>query len=495
MIPEKYACLFIDATWKDIIAAFSFSTVNNSSQERNLLQGKLEKLFGGSDQWLACLSIRTALDTFLTVMNFPTGSEVIFTAINIPDMVSVVERHGLKIVPVDLDLDTLAPKPELVELAVTDKTVAILAAHLYGKWINLDKVFQVAHSRGLYVLEDCAESFQGLEKKGHKLSDLTFFSFGSIKHYTSLGGAMVRVKNSEILSKMRAKLKEYPVQNQWTYFKKLSCYSLLMASGLNNSLFNWFFINLFHLMGFKYKEYFISLLRAFPGGVSMDKLRSQPSAMLLEFMLYRLRRVNSKDFRMIKLKGDFVSSNLPGNVFVPGQRADIKSYWLFPMLVDDPDEVVTALEKEGVEAYRGATQLSTVYRTKPTEADQKDRAKFRQENQTEKLLYSFSTAQPEVAAGSGSSIGNAVCRPSVEFFCTAPVNTATTNCTFSKEKDDVLFPHNAKYLIDHVVYLPVHKRVSFQHLEHICNSVEKVMKNRIGVKIANTSDVLFKSKL
>ena len=106
-----------------------------------------------------------------------------------------------------------------------------------------------------------------------------------------------------------------------------------MAAGLNNSLSNWFLVNLFHLMGFKYKEYFISLLRAFPGGISLDKLRLQPSAMLLEFMLYRLSRVKSKDFRMIKLKGDFVSSNLPSNVFVPGQRADIKSYWLFPLIV------------------------------------------------------------------------------------------------------------------------------------------------------------------
>ena len=324
---------FSDATWKDIVTAFSYSATNNTSQERKILQGKLEKLFGGSEQWLACFSIRTALDAFLTVMNFPVGSEVIFTAINIPDMVSVVERHGLKVVPVDLDLDTLAPKPELVELAVTDKTVAILAAHLYGKWINLDKVFQVAHAHGLYVLEDCAESFQGLKRKGHKLSDLTFFSFGSIKHYTSLGGAMVRVKNPHILTKMRSRLEEYPVQSQWTYFKKLCSYSLLMM-GLNNALMNWLVINnLFHPMGFKYKEYFISLMRAFPGGVTLNKLRYQPSAMLLKFMLYRLRRVHSKDFRKIKLKGDFVSRNLPSNVFVPGQRADITSYWLFPLVV------------------------------------------------------------------------------------------------------------------------------------------------------------------
>lgn len=55
--------------------------------------------------------------------------------------------------------------------------------------------------------------------------------------------------------------------------------------------------------------------------------------MLLKFMFYRLRRVSSKDFRIIKLKGDFVSSNLLSNVFVFGKKVDIKSYWLFFLVV------------------------------------------------------------------------------------------------------------------------------------------------------------------
>lgn len=161
---------------------------------------------------------------------------------------------------------------------------------------------------------------------------------------------------------------------------------------------------------------------------------------------------------------------------------------------DDPDEVVSALEKEGVEAYKGATQLSTVYRTKPSEAVQVEGAKIGQGIKREPL-YSSLMSQTEIAAGSGSSKANVATKSSVEFVCSAPVNTAATNHTFSKEKDDVLFPHNAKYLIDHVVYLPVHKRVSFWYLEHICKAVEKVMKSRVGVKIADTRNVLFQSKL
>lgn len=500
LLPEKHSCLFIDASWKDILTAFSYSTTQ--TEQRKALQTQVESLFGGSEQWLACFSIRTALDAFLGIMNFPAGSEVIFTAINIPDMVYVVESHGLKVVPVDLDLDTLAPKPELVELAVNDKTVAILAAHLYGKWINLDKVFEVARAHGLYVLEDCAESFQGFKMKGHELSDLSFFSFGSIKHYTSLGGAVVGVKNPKILKKMRAKVEQYPIQSQWTYFKKLSCYSILMAVGFNNSFLNWVLVNSFQFLGFPYKEYFISLLRAFPGGVTVNQLQQQPSAMLLRFMLYRLRRIHDKDFRCIKLKGDFVSRNLPGNVFVPGMKADRRSYWLFPLVVDNPDEVVRELEREGVEAYRGATQLSTVFRTQHSGEDIELKEKP-EEYKTCNAETTFPRAEVAVVPSSAGNSWtthenlNSLNMSSAEFVCSAPVAAGSNQASnsFRKEKDDVLFPHNAKYLIDHVLYLPVHKRVPYWYLEHICFAVEKIMKNRKGVKIEDAKNVLFKSKL
>lgn len=46
---------------------------------------------------LPCLSVRTGLDLFLKVVSFPAGSEVIVSAINIPDMVTVVKDHQLKV--------------------------------------------------------------------------------------------------------------------------------------------------------------------------------------------------------------------------------------------------------------------------------------------------------------------------------------------------------------------------------------------------------------
>ena len=50
-----------------------------------------------SNNVLPCLSVRTGFDLFLTVKGYPPGSEVIMSAINIPDMVQIVQHHGLKV--------------------------------------------------------------------------------------------------------------------------------------------------------------------------------------------------------------------------------------------------------------------------------------------------------------------------------------------------------------------------------------------------------------
>ena len=291
----------------------------------------MEAVFGGSKQWLACLSVRSAFDLFLSVMNFPKGSEIIYTAINIPDMTEIAEYHGLKVVPVDVDIDTLSPKEELLALAVSDKTVAILAAHIYGKWIDLQSIFKIARHYGLYVLEDCAECFHGLQMKGDKRSDLVFFSFGSIKYNTALGGAVVKVNDPQILLRMRAKLETYPCQTHLTYFQKLMKYSLLMM-GMNSPTIRWVGINIFHLLKFEYQEVFISFLRGFPGNL-VASLHYQPSSALLALMFRRITNAKEEDFGLCKMKGDYVKERMPDGVVVPGSNPKVGNYWLFPILV------------------------------------------------------------------------------------------------------------------------------------------------------------------
>lgn len=104
------------------------------------------------------------------------------------------------------------------------------------------------------------------------------------------------------------------------------------------SLFNsplnlWVVLKFLHLLNIPYMETMIGFMRAFPNGVVLESLRFQPSAYLLQFMLNRLAKVEDNHFAVVKMKGDFVRHNMPKNVFVPGQKADVVNYWLFPILV------------------------------------------------------------------------------------------------------------------------------------------------------------------
>jgi dTDP-4-amino-4,6-dideoxygalactose transaminase len=95
-------------------------------------QQAVERLWSSEGDALACLSVRTGWDLLLSAADFPPGSEVLMSAVTIPDMAQIIEHHGLTPVPLDLDPETMLPSPEQIEAAVTLRTKAVLVAHLFG---------------------------------------------------------------------------------------------------------------------------------------------------------------------------------------------------------------------------------------------------------------------------------------------------------------------------------------------------------------------------
>lgn len=119
------------------------------------------------------------------------------TAINIGDMYKIVEAHGLIPVPVDLDPYTMQPTLDLVKAAVTEKTKVCLFAFIWGITYDIAPYSDFLHSQGIEVIEDCAQSWKGLDTyRGSPHSVMTMFSFGSIKFNTAFFGAVAIVKES-----------------------------------------------------------------------------------------------------------------------------------------------------------------------------------------------------------------------------------------------------------------------------------------------------------
>lgn len=196
------------------------------ARRRNLAAG-VERAWSPSGGALACLSVRSGLDLLLSALDLPLGSEVLVSAITIPDMVRIIQGHGLVPVPVDVEPSTLAPRTDLAEQLVTDRTRAVLVAHLFGGHVDLAPLAALARRHHLLVIEDCAQAFAGPGDTGNDLADVSLFSFGPIKTATALGGALVRVRNAQLLDRMGGIHATWPVQRRSAYARRIIRFSAL----------------------------------------------------------------------------------------------------------------------------------------------------------------------------------------------------------------------------------------------------------------------------
>jgi dTDP-4-amino-4,6-dideoxygalactose transaminase len=70
-------------------------------------------------------------------LQFSTGSEILVSAVTIPDMVRIIEYHQLIVVPIDIQDDASVSVEDVIAL-VGPKTRAILTAHLFGNRMAFD---------------------------------------------------------------------------------------------------------------------------------------------------------------------------------------------------------------------------------------------------------------------------------------------------------------------------------------------------------------------
>jgi dTDP-4-amino-4,6-dideoxygalactose transaminase len=113
---------------------------------------------------------------------------------------------GAKPVFVDCEPDSYNIDPTKVEAAITSKTKAIVAVHLYGQPADLDPLREIAKRHKIYLVEDCAQSHFA-EYKGKRvggLSDTASFSFYPGKNLGAYGeGGAATTNNDDVALKFK----------------------------------------------------------------------------------------------------------------------------------------------------------------------------------------------------------------------------------------------------------------------------------------------------
>lgn len=148
---------------------------------------------------LAVSSGTAALQTAMASIGIGPGDEVIVPGYTfIASISSVVFCNA---VPVLAEIDeSLTIDPDDVERKITPYTRAILPVHMLGNPANLDRLLQIAKSRGLPLIEDAAQAF-GASYKGRRVGTYgTFgvYSFNIFKTINAGDGGMVVTHDTEL---------------------------------------------------------------------------------------------------------------------------------------------------------------------------------------------------------------------------------------------------------------------------------------------------------
>jgi dTDP-4-amino-4,6-dideoxygalactose transaminase len=147
-----------------------------------------------------------ALHLILRAFDIGPGDEVIVPANTYIATWLAVSYAGARPVPVEPLPGSCNLDAERIEAAVTGRTKAILAVHLYGQPADMDPICAVARRHGLKVVEDAAQA-HGARYRGRRagsLGDAAGFSFYPGKNLGALGdGGAVTTSDAGLAERLR----------------------------------------------------------------------------------------------------------------------------------------------------------------------------------------------------------------------------------------------------------------------------------------------------
>ena len=160
----------------------------------------------GVKECISCNSGTDALYLALRALQIGAGDEVITTPFSFFATTEVISAVGAKPVFVDIDAKTFNLDITQIDSAITERTKAIVPVHLFGQPVDMTALMAIAQSRGIAVIEDCAQA-TGAEWAGQKVGGIGHigcFSFYPTKNLGACGdGGALTTNDPAIAASLR----------------------------------------------------------------------------------------------------------------------------------------------------------------------------------------------------------------------------------------------------------------------------------------------------
>jgi len=164
--------------------AFGYNGPHEKQYEQDFVD-----FMGGQGFVDAVNSGTNAIYAALGALGLDPFSEVIVPPITDAGGIMPVPLLGCVPVVADADPRTFNASAEQIEPMITDRTRAIIVAHICGDAADMDPIMELARSRGLYVIEDCAQAHGARykDKLVGTIGDIAAFSMMFGKHHCTGG--------------------------------------------------------------------------------------------------------------------------------------------------------------------------------------------------------------------------------------------------------------------------------------------------------------------
>jgi len=149
---------------------------------------------------IATSSCTGALHMGMAALGIGSGDEVILADTNWIATAAPIVHLGAKPVFVDILQDSWCLDPELVEQAITPRTKAIVAVHLYGNLCDMDRLLAIGNKHDIPIIEDAAEAIGSVYhgKRAGSMGKFGAFSFHGTKTLTTGEGGMFVTDDPEV---------------------------------------------------------------------------------------------------------------------------------------------------------------------------------------------------------------------------------------------------------------------------------------------------------
>jgi len=202
--PAKPRIPYTKPSITDLEIRYATDAVTNGWGERCYEYiGRFEDAFRahlGVKHAIATSSCTGALHMGLAALGIGPGDEVILADTNWIATAAPIVHLGARPVFVDILPDTWCIDPVLAEAAITPRTKAIIAVHIYGNLCDMDRLLAIGERHRVPVVEDAAEAIGSIwhGRRAGSMGRFGAFSFHGTKTLTTGEGGMF-VTNDDAL--------------------------------------------------------------------------------------------------------------------------------------------------------------------------------------------------------------------------------------------------------------------------------------------------------